>query len=173
MYKRQIIGILGWFIEEEQIEKSRENLKLTVTDPVTELLNSRGLLESMMTYSEMYQHYNVDYVMLFIFVPQYNQMLASYGKETADELLREVTSRINSVFGRSGPVGRINGGEFILLFHYEDQGAVSDMSRKLKEEISHIDHVKNIPCKVDANTLITYGSDKICLLYTSPSPRDR
>lgn len=115
----------------------------------------------MMTYSEMYQHYNVDYVMLFIFVPQYNQMLASYGKETADELLREVTSRINSVFGRSGPVGRINGGEFILLFHYEDQGAVSDMSRKLKEEISHIDHVKNIPCKVDANTLITYGSDKI------------
>lgn len=157
----EIIGILGWFIEEEQIEKSRENLKLTVTDPVTELLNSRGLLESMMTYSEMYQHYNVDYVMLFIFVPQYNQMLASYGKETADELLREVTSRINSVFGRSGPVGRINGGEFILLFHYEDQGAVSDMSRKLKEEISHIDHVKNIPCKVDANTLITYGSDKI------------
>lgn len=35
------------------------------------------------------------------------------------------------------------------------------MSRKLKEETSHIDHVKNIPCKVDANTLITYGSDKI------------
>lgn len=157
----EIIGTLGWFEDAEQMEKETGRQPVTVTDPVTGVMNSRGVIESLIGCQEAYRSFSSDYAMLFLAVPQYRRILHTYGEKTADGLLKAVAEKIRNVMGYKGTVGRLDGAGFVILFHYEDQTGVTGICRKLRRAVASIHEVEGNSCTVTADIIITYGSDGI------------
>lgn len=157
----EIIGTLGWFEDAEQLEKETGRQPVTVTDKVTGVMNSRGVIESLIGCQEAYRNFGSDYAMLFLTIPQYRRILHSYGEKTANGLLKAAAGKIRHIMGTRGTVGRLDGAGFVILFHYEDQTEVTFLCRKLRQAIADIHEVGGSSCTVTAEIIITYGSDGI------------
>lgn len=157
----EIIGTLGWFEDAEQMEKETGRQPVTVTDKVTGVMNSRGVIESLIGCQEAYRSFGSDYAMLFLAIPQYWRILHTYGEKTANGLLKASADKIRGIMGTRGTVGRLDGAGFVILFHYEDQTEVTALCRKLRRAVSDIHEVEGNSCTVTAEIIITYGSDGI------------
>lgn len=157
----EIIGTLGWFEDAEQLEKETGRQPVTVTDKVTGVMNSRGVIESLIGCQEAYRSFGSDYAMLFLAIPQYRRILHTYGEKTANGLLKASADKIRGIMGTRGTVGRLDGAGFVILFHYEDQTEVTALCRKLRRAVSDIHEVEGNSCTVTAEIIITYGSDGI------------
>ena len=157
----EIIGTLGWFEDVEQLEKETGRQPVTVTDKVTGVMNSRGVIESLIGCQEAYRSFGSDYAMLFLAIPQYRRILHTYGEKTANGLLKASADKIRGIMGTRGTVGRLDGAGFVILFHYEDQTEVTALCRKLRRAVSDIHEVEGNSCTVTAEIIITYGSDGI------------
>ena len=157
----EIIGTLGWFEDAEQLEKETGRQPVTVTDKVTGVMNSRGVIESLIGCQEAYRSFGSDYAMLFLAIPQYRRILHSYGEKTANGLLKAAAGKIRHIMGTRGTVGRLDGAGFVILFHYEDQTEVTFLCRRLRQAIADIHEVEGNSCTVTAEIIITYGSDGI------------
>lgn len=157
----EIIGTLGWFEDAEQMEKETGRQPVMVTDRVTGVMNSRGVIESLIGCQEAYRNFGSDYAMLFLTIPQYRRILHSYGEKTANGLLKAAAGKIRHIMGTRGTVGRLDGAGFVILFHYEDQTEVTFLCRKLRQAIAAIHEVGGSSCTVTAEIIITYGSDGI------------
>lgn len=157
----EIIGTLGWFEDAEQMEKETGRQPVMVTDRVTGVMNSRGVIESLIGCQEAYRNFGSDYAMLFLTIPQYRRILHSYGEKTANGLLKAAAGKIRHIMGTRGTVGRLDGAGFVILFHYEDQTEVTFLCRRLRQAIADIHEVGGSSCTVTAEIIITYGSDGI------------
>ena len=157
----EIIGTLGWFEDAEQMEKDTGRQPVMVTDKVTGVMNSRGVIESLIGCQEAYRNFGSDYAMLFLAIPQYRRILHTYGEKTANGLLKAAADKIRGIMGTRGTVGRLDGAGFVILFHYEDQTEVTALCRKLRKSVSRIHEVEGNSCTVTAEIIITYGSDGI------------
>lgn len=157
----EIIGTLGWFEDAEQMEKETGRQPVMVTDRVTGVMNSRGVIESLIGCQEAYRNFGSDYAMLFLTIPQYRRIFHSYGEKTANGLLKAAAGKICHIMGTRGTVGRLDGAGFVILFHYEDQTEVTFLHRKLRQAIADIHEVGGSSCTVTAEIIITYGSDGI------------
>ncbi|WP_337514036.1 EAL domain-containing protein [Dialister succinatiphilus] len=157
----EIIGTLGWFEDAEQMEKETGRQPVMVTDRVTGVMNSRGVIESLIGCQEAYRNFGSDYAMLFLTIPQYRRIFHSYGEKTANGLLKAAAGKIRHIMGTRGTVGRLDGAGFVILFHYEDQTEVTFLHRKLRQAIADIHEVGGSSCTVTAEIIITYGSDGI------------
>lgn len=157
----EIIGTLGWFEDAEQMEKETGRQLVMVTDRVTGVMNSRGVIESLIGCQEAYRNFGSDYAMLFLTIPQYRRIFHSYGEKTANGLLKAAAGKIRHIMGTRGTVGRLDGAGFVILFHYEDQTEVTFLHRKLRQAIADIHEVGGSSCTVTAEIIITYGSDGI------------
>jgi diguanylate cyclase (GGDEF)-like protein len=157
----EIIGTLGWFEDAEQMEKETGRQPVMVTDRVTGVMNSRGVIESLIGCQEAYRNFGSDYAMLFLTISQYRRILHSYGEKTANGLLKAAAGKIRHIMGTRGTVGRLDGAGFVILFHYEDQTEVTFLCRRLRQAIADIHEVEGNSCTVTAEIIITYGSDGI------------
>lgn len=157
----EIIGVLGWFEDAEQMEKDTGRQPVMVTDKVTGVMNSRGVIESLIGCQEAYRNFGSDYAMLFLAIPQYRRILHTYGEKTANGLLKAAADKIRHIMGTRGTVGRLDGAGFVILFHYEDQTEVTALCRKLRKAVSDIHEVEGNSCTVTVEIIITYGSDGI------------
>ncbi|WP_288930455.1 EAL domain-containing protein [uncultured Dialister sp.] len=157
----EIIGTLGWFEDAEQMEKETGRQPVMVTDRVTGVMNSRGVIESLIGCQEAYRNFGSDYAMLFLTIPQYRRIFHSYGEKTANGLLKAAAGKIRHIMGTRGTVGRLDGAGFVILFHSEDQTEVTFLHRKLRQAIADIHEVGGSSCTVTAEIIITYGSDGI------------
>lgn len=157
----EIIGTLGWFEDAEQMEKETGRQPVMVTDRVTGVMNSRGVIESLIGCQEAYRNFGSDYAMLFLTIPQHRRILHSYGEKTANGLLKAAAGKIRHIMGTRGTVGRLDGAGFVILFHYEDQTEVTFLCRRLRQAIADIHEVGGSSCTVTAEIIITYGSDGI------------
>ena len=97
-------------------EKLEAQLRsLATVDPLTKLLNRRGILDCVDNSLEKLQRYNRSFALFFIDVDGLKSANDHWGHETGDILLRDVAQRLADVVRKGDQIGRLGGDEFLIV----------------------------------------------------------
>lgn len=97
-------------------EKLETQLReLATVDPLTKLLNRRGILNCINNNLEKLQRYNRSFALFFIDVDGLKSANDHWGHETGDILLRDVAQRLTDVVRKGDQIGRLGGDEFLIV----------------------------------------------------------
>lgn len=97
-------------------EKLEAQLRALATiDPLTKLLNRRGILNCVDDSLEKLHRYNRPFALFFIDVDGLKSANDHWGHETGDVLLRDVAQRLSDVVRKGDQIGRLGGDEFLIV----------------------------------------------------------
>jgi diguanylate cyclase (GGDEF)-like protein len=88
---------------------------LATIDPLTKLLNRRGILNCLDDSLEKLHRYNRHFALFFIDVDGLKTANDHWGHETGDVLLRDVAQRLSDVVRKGDQIGRLGGDEFLVV----------------------------------------------------------
>ncbi len=155
----RIIGLLGYFIDAEGEETGHADLKkVSVLDKVTDMMNTRGIIESMFVYAENYHVYGQDYAVISFYMPEYKRIQKTYGEEVGDKFLRKVAGIILGHVTTTATIGRLSEAEFVLLLRFKKIEEVRKITDQVIEELQDIHEVDGNSCTVFVKSQISFGS---------------
>jgi len=97
-------------------EKLEAQLRaLATVDPLTKLLNRRGILNCVDDSLEKLHRYNRPFALFFIDVDGLKSANDHWGHETGDVLLRDLAQRLSDVVRKGDQIGRLGGDEFLIV----------------------------------------------------------
>ena len=141
----QICGLLGYFSETDKPEFRKERESLSRRDPLTGLLNVRGLQETEYAYQDEYDLRKRDYARFQISITDFSDVNRRYGYDFGDLLLRTVADAILSCCGNAASVGRVRGAQFAALYQFEDRESMDALTERIRGISSHIHNVGGVP----------------------------
>lgn len=110
---------------EQLISQQRERIgkleSLSITDPLTGLLNRRGFQEAMRMTLSNARRYMESGMLAYIDLDNFKQINDEFGHEVGDEVLKQVAEKLNANCRRTDYVTRLGGDEFAILFIRADQ----------------------------------------------------
>lgn len=110
---------------EQLISQQRERIgkleSLSITDPLTGLLNRRGFQEAMRMTLSNARRYMESGMLAYIDLDNFKQINDEFGHEVGDEVLKQVAAKLNANCRRTDYVTRLGGDEFAILFIRADQ----------------------------------------------------
>ena len=114
------------------------------------------------------------FAILEIDIDFFKRVNDTFGHDKGDEALKSLTDIIKKLSRKDDIVARIGGEEFVLVLPNENsQSALKIAERLLKTvEATNMETIGFITISIGIATWPEHSND-ICLLYTSPSPRDR
>jgi len=101
-------------IEEDLRAATSELLHLTRLDPLTELLNRRGMRDALARISERVRQGDPPFTALLVDLDGFKQVNDSYGHAAGDRVIQETARRIRNAVRPTDVVARIGGDEFLL-----------------------------------------------------------
>jgi diguanylate cyclase (GGDEF)-like protein len=105
---------IAWDITESH--KREQALSQEVhTDPLTGLLNRRGMTEVLMQQAQRWRSGEGESAVLYLDVDRFKQINDTLGHDMGDELLKVFADRIRGVVRASDKVARQGGDEFVIL----------------------------------------------------------
>ena len=156
----KIIGLIGYFTDAEEFRDRRgETVQVAMTDTVTGLSNSRGIMDHAIVYGEEYKKNGVDFAAINLQVDGHENFAKNYGEQNGDDLLREITRIIMSHFGTSASVGRLRNSEFIIFYHYRDQSELVAQLDGIRGDMEKLIQVNQHPCTCYPKIRVTYATD--------------
>ena len=119
-------------------------------DAVTDLLNARGISESLKDYLEALWTENTEFAMIHVHVPEYTAFQRIYGEEAGNALLYHIGDVLKGVFGRESSIGRLTGSYFTILIQDTDPDHLQKSRTKIQEDISMLRTVGEWHCALTA-----------------------
>lgn len=93
----------------------RQLHELATIDPLTRLLNRRGILAALDLQLQRLQRYNRSFALFYIDVDGLKAANDHWGHETGDLLLRDLAGRLGDVVRKGDLIGRLGGDEFLII----------------------------------------------------------
>lgn len=116
-------------------EKLEAQLRSLVTvDPLTKLLNRRGILDCLDNSLEMLHRYNRPFACFFIDVDGLKSANDNWGHETGDILLRDLAQRLSDVVRKGDQIGRLGGDEFLIIAEC-DEAHIDILARRFLQAL--------------------------------------
>ena len=118
---------------------------------------------------------NAPFAVTVLNVNRFKSINDSLGHEVGDEVLRQLSQRLRAVLANGDVLGRLAGDEFVVL------GRVGTGTIPAEVTVETIFAALRQPFSIDGHDIEVavcagismFPADGTCLLYTSPSPRDR
>jgi diguanylate cyclase (GGDEF)-like protein len=133
-----------------------ELLRQTTVDPLTGMLNRRGLEQAMERELVWARRYGQDLTVAMLDLDHFKQLNDRYGHPAGDAVLTGVAQFLQNRLRQTDVVGRIGGEEFVLLFPNTDmaQGGpvLEEVCRRLRQ---HEGMVPSQPVRVTASFGVT------------------
>ena len=164
-------------------------------DSLTGLPNRTSLSKRIQKAIEIARHEGAIHALLYIDLYNFSVINDTSGHTAGDELLKEFAQLLIGLAGPSDITARIGNDEFALLVHRVNYDKAMMLAERILAEVKELrvpweGEVLKIGASIgailiddtalsDIDLMISAGSscatarDKGCLLYTSPSPRDR
>jgi diguanylate cyclase (GGDEF)-like protein len=99
-----------------QLQIANANLeRLTVIDPLTELLNRRGLQQALSSMVQRIDREGIDVVVLFVDIDDFKRINDTLGHAVGDVALKEIARKLSACVRGVDCLARIGGDEFLLL----------------------------------------------------------
>lgn len=110
--------------------------KLTLIDPLTELLNRRGLQQALSREISRLDREKVDVLVLLVDVDDFKRVNDSFGHAVGDVALKEIAKRLRSCVRGCDYVCRIGGDEFLLLLPNTDRVEAARIGERARLSIA-------------------------------------
>jgi diguanylate cyclase (GGDEF)-like protein len=126
-----------------QQERIRTLESLTVTDPLTGLLNRRGFDEALTRTLALSRRHGEDGVLAYIDLDGFKQVNDSFGHDAGDAVLCHVAALLTRTVRATDYIARLGGDEFAVIFtstaHEACRPILQKLRRALQGSIARID----------------------------------
>jgi len=120
-----------------QLREANENLeRLALVDPLTELLNRRGLQQSLSREIENVKKQGAEVLVLLIDIDDFQRVNDNLGHVVGDMALKEMSRKIRACVRSADYVSRIGGDEFLLLMPKARASEVVRIAERIRLAIS-------------------------------------
>ncbi|HVR43140.1 MAG TPA: EAL domain-containing protein [Thermoanaerobaculia bacterium] len=110
--------------------------RLALLDPLTDLLNRRGLQKTLGELVESVRREAIDVAVLVVDVDDFKRVNDTLGHPVGDVALREIARRLRGAVRASDHVARIGGDEFLLLLPRADPKELLRIAERLRAAIA-------------------------------------
>jgi len=108
---------------------------LTVTDPLTGLLNRRGFEEALIRVLASSHRHGEDGVLAYIDLDGFKQVNDSFGHDAGDAVLRHVAALLTRTVRATDYIARLGGDEFAVIFTTTATQACRPILQKLRRTL--------------------------------------
>ncbi len=112
--------------------------KLTLIDPLTELLNRRGLQQALTREIKRLERENIDVLVLLVDIDDFKRVNDSFGHAVGDVALQEIAQRLSTCVRGADYACRIGGDEFLLLLPNADRVEAARIAERARVSIATI-----------------------------------
>jgi len=110
--------------------------KLTLIDPLTELLNRRGLQQALSREIGRLEREKIDVLVLLVDIDDFKRVNDSFGHAVGDVALQEIAHRLRSCVRAIDYACRIGGDEFLLLLPNADHVEAARIAERARVSIA-------------------------------------
>ncbi|MHA6686058.1 putative bifunctional diguanylate cyclase/phosphodiesterase [Mesorhizobium sp. A556] len=123
----------------EATERGKALLRLSRTDPLTNLQNRRAVDEKLQEYWSNWQHDGKSFVAVLIDVDFFKRFNDYYGHQEGDRCLVVVANALSATIARyDGSIGRYGGEEFIVLAHLRKKKEVVALVEEIRRAVEEL-----------------------------------
>jgi diguanylate cyclase (GGDEF)-like protein len=116
-----------------QLEVANENLeRLTLLDPLTDVMNRRGLQQALSREIENLQRHVGEVAVLLVDIDDFKSVNQRLGHAVGDVTLKEIARRLQTAVRTVDYVGRLGGDEFMLLLPEADAAEVVRIAERVR-----------------------------------------
>jgi diguanylate cyclase (GGDEF)-like protein/PAS domain S-box-containing protein len=128
-------NIEAFFSVAEDITLKKELEVLSSIDKLTGILNRRKLDEFLEYEVEIARRHKSDLSLIIVDIDHFKDVNDTYGHQTGDMVLFEVTKMISHLVRKSDIFGRFGGEEFLVICPQTSQEEAFNLAEKLRKEI--------------------------------------
>lgn len=121
---------------------------MSKTDYLTKLPNRRLMLQT----TDQLIEQNKDFFIALVDIDHFKDVNDTFGHESGDEVLKKISSVMNSVVGNDGIVGRWGGEEFLIVLMNDQPEAILRKAKSISQAVADCRYEG-----IDKNITITIG----------------
>jgi len=123
------------FIWMMQARSEWDLMQQSIIDPLTAVLNRRGLEQALERELARYRRYNQELTLAILDLDHFKAVNDRYGHPAGDAILRGLADFLRNRLRRTDVLGRLGGEEFVLLFPHTDIGRSSSLMEELCQNL--------------------------------------
>ena len=119
-------------VKRELESANRDLERLTLIEPLTELLNRRGLQQALSREVQALTRGTAEAAVLVVDLDDFKQINATWGHAVGDVVLKEIGRRLRNSVRAVDYVGRLGGDEFMVLLPETDASEVTRVAERIR-----------------------------------------
>lgn len=155
----RIVGLVGYFIDEEDREELENNVRAGMIDERTGLLSFRGMLSVGISYMDNLRTHGEDFIAVLIHVPEFKDVAKAYGGEIERKLVRRIADIMLSIYPEKESLAYLGGGHFLVFVKYKENPTMRKSLLHLGEYIHNIHEVDGCNVTLYMQYGLAYGSE--------------
>nr|MCR5705889.1 EAL domain-containing protein [Acholeplasmatales bacterium] len=140
----RIVGILGYFVDKEEMENSKDYNK-TLVDKDTCVLNSRGFLDGLLKYINESRKLNVPFSVITINIRNMKEIEELQGKDIASKVECAIALELQKGFGVDTLISHIGFGSFAIIRSFLNESKTEQFIGRVVDTIESIKVVDGQP----------------------------
>jgi diguanylate cyclase (GGDEF)-like protein len=134
-----IVIVLGCVLFTDGILDQIQKLQaMTIHDPLTGVLNRRGLQDVLLKTSGMIQRMDINVHVLLLDLDNFKQINDRHGHGVGDAILSAVTQKIRQTVRQTDYIARVGGDEFMVLLLDSREGDAVKVADKIRMGIAQV-----------------------------------
>ena len=118
-------------------ESRRETGRMAQYDSLTGLANRHRMTKRLTSTLIAYKAAKRSCALMMLDLDRFKQVNDTLGHPAGDELLKQVSQRLQRIIGKTGEIGRLGGDEFqVILPDIEDRGRLGDLAARVIQMVS-------------------------------------
>ncbi|MBQ9346410.1 MAG: GGDEF domain-containing protein, partial [Oscillibacter sp.] len=101
-------------------------------DPLTGLLNARGVMEELYAYRDEYALRKVDFARIHVNIEDFEEVNRQFGYDFGDSVIRAVSEALLHCVGKTASVGRPSGGLFVVLAQFHEKAELEQQVQRIR-----------------------------------------
>jgi len=145
----KIMGLLGKFVDADNLlEILNDSRREEYLDPVTEIANSSGFMNSLRSYLEELWTKGTEFYIINLYNPEFDIFLKNYGEEAGRKILRHVGKILRETAGSQAVIARLTGSYFFILMQDTNRKKVEQFATDIRQRLGGMMKVGDLQCAV-------------------------
>lgn len=124
--------------------KEEQLLKMSYTDPLTQIYNRRGLIDLLQSTQDLARRLKRQLILIYFDLDKFKTANDRYGHDMGDKLLNQFAMNLKQNSRNCDLVARWGGDEFIVIIHAEDTECVDVYINRMNQHLADQTYLPDI-----------------------------
>jgi len=120
-------------------KRNKELVGSSMYDGLTQLLNRKGLNDTMISFTSLAQRNHYKIGMMMIDIDDFKKINDTYGHQIGDHVLKTIALHIKANLRKSDLVGRFGGEEFLVFVVNTERDSMVELAEKIRVSLSKLE----------------------------------